>query len=156
MMRTWIGVSIALFAAQFPGLNALGADTVSAKPASMGDVIAAAKPADWRPLDPQRTLYMELDAGRVIIELAPDFAPRHVANILALVREHYFDGLAFIRSQDNYVVQWGDPDGTRAIHSAKKTLPAEFARPAKGIAFTRLPDADAFASQVGFADGFAA
>jgi peptidylprolyl isomerase len=99
---------------------------------------------------------MELDSGRVVMELAPEFAPRHVANILALVREGYFDGLAFMRSQENYVVQWGDADGKRAIRTAKKTLPAEFARSAKGLAFTRLPDADTFAPQVGLSDGFAA
>jgi peptidylprolyl isomerase len=125
------------------------------KPPTVSSVIAASKPGDWRPLDPQRTLYMDLDAGRVIIELAPEFAPHHVANILALVREHYFDGLAFMRSQDNYVVQWGDAEGKREIRTAKKTLPAEFARPAKGLPFTRLPDADTFAPQVGFSDGFA-
>jgi peptidylprolyl isomerase len=134
----------------------LAAAATQSKPLTVSDVIAAAKPGDWRPLDPQRTLYMELDAGRVIIELAPAFAPRHVANILALVREHYFDGLAFMRSQDNYVVQWGDADGKREIHTAKKTLAAEFARPAKDLAFTRLPDPDTFAPQVGFSDGFAA
>jgi peptidylprolyl isomerase len=135
---------------------ALAAQATESKPLTVSNVIAASKAADWRPLDPQRTLYMELDAGRVIMELAPEFAPRHVANILALVREHYFDGLAFMRSQDNYVVQWGDADGKREIHTAKKTLAAEFARPAKGLEFTRLPDVDTFAPQVGFSDGFAA
>lgn len=123
---------------------------------TMADILAASKPSDWRPLDPQRTLYMELDSGRVVIELAPQFAPRHVANILALVRERYFDGLAFMRAQDNYVVQWGDADGKREIHTAKKTLKAEFARSAQGLAFVRLPDADTFAPQAGFSDGFAA
>jgi peptidylprolyl isomerase len=136
------------------GSAVLAGDTGKA-PATMAEVLAASKPADWRPLDPQRTLYMDLDAGRVIIELAPDFAPHHVANLLALVREHYFDGLAFMRSQDNYVVQWGDADGKREIHSASKTLHAEFERPAKGLAFTALPDPDTFAPQVGFSNGFA-
>jgi peptidylprolyl isomerase len=125
------------------------------KPLTMADIIAASAVADWRPLDPQRTLYLELASGRVVIELAPAFAPRHVANIVALVREGYFDGLAFMRAQDNYVVQWGDADGKRQIHSASKTLPAEFARPAQGLPFTRLPDADTYAPQVGFSDGFA-
>jgi peptidylprolyl isomerase len=125
------------------------------KPLTVSKVIEASKPGDWRPLDPQLTLYMELDAGRVVIELAPEFAPRHVANILALVRERYFDGLAFMRSQDNYVVQWGDADGKRAIHTAKKTLAAEFTRSANGLPFTRLPDVDTFAPQVGFSNGFA-
>jgi len=138
-------------------LLALAADTVAANPVTMADVLAASKSSDWRALDPQRTLYMDLPAGRVIIELAPEFAPRHVANVLALVRAHYFDGLAIIRSQDNYVVQWGDPDSKREIPgTAKKTLQAEFGRPAKGVALTRLPDADTFAPQVGFVDGFAA
>jgi len=123
--------------------------------ASMADVLAASKPSDWRPLDPARTLYLELESGRVIIELAPQFAPNHVANILKLVREGYFNGLAFMRSQDNYVVQWGDADSKRAIRTAKKALAAEFARPAQGLPFTQLPDPDSYAPQVGFSEGFA-
>jgi len=123
--------------------------------ASMADVLAASKPSDWRPLDPARTLYLELESGRVIIELAPQFAPNHVANLLKLVREGYFDGLAFMRSQDNYVVQWGDADSKRAIRTAKKALAAEFARPAQGLPFTQLPDPDSYAPQVGFSEGFA-
>jgi len=123
--------------------------------ASMADVLAASKPSDWRPLDPARTLYLELESGRVIIELAPQFAPNHVANILKLVREGYFNGLAFMRSQDNYVVQWGDADSKRAIRTAKKTLAAEFARPAQGLPFTQLPDPDSYVLQVGFSEGFA-
>ena len=92
----------------------------------------------------------------MIIELAPEFAPRHVANILALVREGYFNGLAIMRVQDNYVVQWGDAEGTREIRTAKKTLDAEFDRPAKGLPFTALPDPDTYAGQTGFSHGFAA
>ena len=68
--------------------------------------------------------------SRVVIELAPQFAPSHVANILALVREQYFDGLAIMRVQDNYVVQWGDADGKRPLRTAKKTLAPEFDRSA--------------------------
>jgi cyclophilin family peptidyl-prolyl cis-trans isomerase len=123
---------------------------------SVAEVLAASTASDWRPLDPRRTLYVDLESGRVIIELAPQFAPNHTANIVALVREGYFDGLGFMRSQDNYVVQWGDADGKRVVRTAKKTLPAEFARPAKGLPFTRLPDPDSYAPQVGYSDGFAA
>src|SRR5215813_2572777 len=79
-------------------------------PLTMADVLAASKPADWRAPDPENTLYLELTNGRVIIELAPAFASNHVANVKALAREHYFDGLAIIRCQDNYVTQWGDPE----------------------------------------------
>lgn len=120
----------------------------------MAEVLADSKPDDWRALDPQRTLYVELESGRVVIELAPQFAPNHVANIVALVREQYFDGLAIMRAQDNYVVQWGDADGKRQIRTAKKTLAAEFDRPAKGLSFAPLPDADTYAPQVGLSDGF--
>ena len=48
-----------------------------------------------------------MDKGRVVIELAPDFAPKNVENIKKLVREGYFDGLAMIRSQDNYTLRSG-------------------------------------------------
>src|SRR5208282_1545487 len=64
------------------------------------EIIAASQPSDWRNLDPEHTLYLELPAGRVIIELAPAFAPHTVANIETLVKEHYFDGVAVIRAQD--------------------------------------------------------
>ena len=50
---------------------------------TMAEVLAASKPADWRPLDPANTLYVEWDAGRVVIELAPEFAPGTIATELA-------------------------------------------------------------------------
>jgi peptidylprolyl isomerase len=123
---------------------------------TMADVIAASKPSDWRSLDPENTLYMEIPTGRVVIELAPQFAPQHAANVRALVREGFFDGLAIIRSQDNYVVQWGDPDDKRQPVKAKATIPAEFTRSAQGLKFTALPDPDTYAAQTGFVDGFPA
>jgi peptidylprolyl isomerase len=128
----------------------------------MADVLAASKPADWRPLDLENTLLLDLPSGRVIIELAPVFAPRHVSNLKALVREGYFDGLTVVRVQDNYVAQWGDPDAAdaakqRPIKSAKRSLPAEFTVAAPpGLAFTRLPDPDGYAPEVGFSGGFPA
>ena len=84
------------------------------KPLTSAEVLAASSAADWRPLDPQNTLYMELSGGRVVIELTPQFAPHHVANVVALAHGKYFDGLAIVRAQDNYVVQWGDPAGPQA------------------------------------------
>src|SRR5690606_14007664 len=74
------------------------------------EILDQSPPADWRPLDPENTLYMELPQGRVILELAPHFAPNHAANIRALTRAGYFDNSAILRSQDNYVVQWGRDD----------------------------------------------
>ncbi len=134
----------------------LGQEPAHAAGRTMDDVLAAAKPADWRPIDPANTLYMDIPAGRVIIELAPQFSPQHADNIRALVREGYFDGLAITRAQDNFVVQWNDPKNARTPRIAKRTLPAEFTRPAKGLAFTVLPDPDTYAPQTGFVDGFPA
>jgi peptidylprolyl isomerase len=120
----------------------------------MSDILAAARPEDFRTPEPESTLYLELGSGRVVLELAPEFAPKHVANVKALVREGYFDGTAIVRVQDNYVVQWSDPDGKRELRTAQRTLPAEFERRAAGVPFARLPDADTYASEVGFSDGF--
>src|SRR5262247_3257032 len=103
-MKTIIGTGLALAAVALV-FDAAAAPTGK----TMADVLAASKPSDWRTLDPENTLYMELAGGRVIIELAPEFAPLHVANVRTLVRGKYFDGLAIMRSQDNFVVQWGDP-----------------------------------------------
>jgi peptidylprolyl isomerase len=141
------------------------ADPPAKKPLTMADVLAAATPGDWHALDPQTTVYLDLKSGRVVIELAPMFAPNHVANIKALVHENYFDGLAILRSQDNYVVQWGDPhadartndkDQPRPIKTAKRTLAAEFTIAlSDSIPFVRLPDGDGYAAQVGFSNDFA-
>lgn len=132
----------------------------SAKAKSMQELLDASKPSDWRALDPANTLYLELATGRVVIELAPGFAPAHVANIRTLAHEHYWDGLSINRSQDNFVVQWGDPaegDAQRkSIGSAKSHLPAEFTRASAGSTFVRLPDSDGWAPQVGFSAGFPA
>ena len=121
------------------------------------EVVAAAGPGDWRTPDPANTVYLQLATGRVVIELASDFAPQHAENIKTLVREGYFDGLAVIRSQDNFVVQWGDAEGKRPLKSARSSVPPEFTV-AKGMSlpFTRLPDADGYAPEVGFSGGFPA
>jgi peptidylprolyl isomerase len=137
----------------------LAIDAAAAAGKTMADVLAASKPSDWRTPDPENTLYMELAGGRVVIELAPEFAPLHVANIRTLVRSKYFDGLSIVRSQDNFVVQWGDPadaDHKKPLGEAKNRVPAEFARGAAGLKFVALPDPDTFAAQTGFVSGFPA
>jgi peptidylprolyl isomerase len=132
-----------------------------AKAPTSAEVLAASAPSDWRALDPENTLYLELPAGRVVMELAPAFAPNHADNIKALVREHYFDDLFVVRVQDNYVVQWGDPDEDpktqRAIRTARRSLPPEFTHAlAPEVPFTVLRDGDNYAPEVGHAGGFAA
>jgi peptidylprolyl isomerase len=124
------------------------------KPITAAEILASSAPADWRPLDPQNTLYVELSGGRVIIELMPLFAPRTVANVEALTRANYFDGLPIVRAQDNYVVQWDDPEGRKPVGAAQRTVPAEFERPLRGLSVTKLPDPDTYAPEVGFLEGF--
>lgn len=140
--------------------SALGADVAKSKALTMAGALASSKPSDWRMPDPENTLYVELQSGRVVIELAPIFAPAHVANVKALAREHYYDGLAVLRVQDNYVAQWGDPEAekpasARKIQRAKRTLPGEFDRSIEtSLPFTRLLDGDVYAPEVGFINGF--
>lgn len=145
-------------------LLAHGAQVLAAKPRSSAptrssaDILDASAPGDWHTPPPEHTLYLETARGRTIIELAPAFAPQHVANIEALVREHYFDGLAIVRVQDNYVVQWGDPapedQPHKPIRQARQQLPAEFTRPLAGLPFTKLADGDVYAPQVGWSGDF--
>ena len=78
-----LSVSLAAWAAP-PSPATREPAAVTTHPLTSADVIAGTTAADWRPLDPRNTLYVELPAGRVVIEMAPQFAPRHVANIEAL------------------------------------------------------------------------
>ena len=144
-----------------PGLARAPAPAPAASPLLPGQkptaaqALALSKPSEWRALDPENSLYLELAAGRVVIELAPAFAPSHVANVKALAREGYFDGLAVLRSQDNYVAQWGDPTEKRPMKTGKPKLPAEFTAPLDPkLAFTRLSDGDLYAPVVGHSLGF--
>jgi peptidylprolyl isomerase len=123
---------------------------------SVAELLEAAPASDWRRPDPENTLYMDLASGRVVIELAPAFAPKTVENIRTLVRQKYFDGLAVVRVQDNFVAQWGDADDKRELGSARKTIPPEFTRSAAGLAFSALPDPDTYAPQTGFVGEFPA
>ncbi len=122
------------------------------KPLTMAELMASTKPADWRQPNPESTLYLSLATGKVVIELNPQFAPRHVANIVKLARAHWYDGLAVVRVQDNFVAQWGDPLNSKP-EVGEKRLPAEFTRTAADLPFVRLPDPDTYAREVGFAAG---
>lgn len=143
-------------------LSCLAPSLAPAAPAyrSPQQILDAAPDQDWRTPDPADLLYMDLPAGRVIIELAPQFAPRHVANIRTLAQEHFWDGTSVYRVQDNFVAQFGDaaaddPARARSLGSASRRLPAEFDRAAAGLAITPLPDRDGWAARSGFVDGFA-
>lgn len=132
------------------------------KPPTTAAILEESKPTEWRALDPENTIYLELAGGRVVMELAPAFAPKHVANIKTLAREGYYDGLAFMRSQDNYVVQWGDPAGDakekqRPMKNGQAALKSEFDRAwSKDLSFTPLGNVDGYSPEGGFSSGFPA
>jgi peptidylprolyl isomerase len=136
------------------GFFTAGANGAPAKGLSMPEILAASKPGDWRTPNPEDILYVDLPAGRVVIELAPAFAPLHAVNIKKLVRAHFFDSLGLIRVQDNYVAQWGDPDNRHPIPAGLDKTAPEFDAPLpKDMAFTKLPDGDVYAPEVGFSNG---
>jgi cyclophilin family peptidyl-prolyl cis-trans isomerase len=163
MHRRHLAIALTV-ATSLLALSASAADKSKPTP-SPKELLTASKPSEWRRPDPQNLVYMQLPTGRVVIELAPDFTPLHAANIRTLVREHYFDGLAIIRVQDNFVTQWGDPNDDdngdkskiRPLGKASKTLPPEYTRPIDPkLQWTPLPDGDVYAPQVGFSEVFPA
>lgn len=100
-------------------------------------------------LDPENTLYLDLEYGRVVIEMRPDLAPNHVARIKELVRQKFYDGVVFHRVIDGFMAQTGDPTGTGRGGSGKK-LKAEFTREphVRGtVSMARAADPDSADSQ---------
>ena len=160
-MRILIALAaLALAACQLPP-----ASTASAIPPppegntpSPAEVVAASRSAEWRALDPENTLYMDFPEGRVVIEMAPQFAPSHVANVKALSREGFFTNGAVTRVQDNFVTQWAQAaDPARPPKVGVEKLNAEFTLPRAAIAnFDTLPDPDTYADEIGFINGMTA
>jgi cyclophilin family peptidyl-prolyl cis-trans isomerase len=132
---------------------------VPAKPTmTEADIVKGSQPSDWRPLDASNTMLMDVKGTQVIIELAPRFAPQHVANIKALARNGFYAKTSIVRVQDNYVTQWADPndeDKEKALSlgDARTQLPAEFAIPFKGLPLQRSRDRDDWAPVTGWLDG---
>ena len=125
---------------------------------------AADDAGDWRKVDPDNLVLIDTKYGETAVELAPSFAPRHVERMRALIRAHFFDGLAFYRVIEGFVAQGGAGEDTAStkdkpadpeIEKKWPKLKAEFERPvAGGARFTPLGSPDLFARQVGHVDGF--
>lgn len=95
--------------------------------------------------DPENTLYLDLKDGRVVIEMFPNKAPKHVAQIKQLTRQGFYNGIVFHRVIDGFMAQTGDPTGTGTGGSDLPDLPAEFnnenfGRGAVGMARTNDPN----------------
>jgi peptidylprolyl isomerase len=125
------------------------------------EIIAHSAAADWRPIDPENLLVMDLaDAnglpgGRVIIELAPAFAPIHVANMRRFARAGWWNAATIYRVQDNYVAQWGNGDAQVAMpEGVVASPPAEYERSTSGLAIRPLGFPDSYAPMVGHVGGW--
>ena len=132
-----------------------GAQTTLGPPRTADEVIAQAPAADWLVIPPEQMLVADTAKGRIVIALAPEMAQATVANVIALANAHWYDGISFIRSQDDYVAQWGDGDNVKPV-PGPTSLKAEFDRDAAGMSFVPLPDRDTYAAEVGFAGTFPA
>ena len=115
----------------------------------------------FRTVDPQNLVLIDTRYGEVVVELAPQFAPKHAERLRTLIRAHFYDGKSFYRVVDGFVAQGGAGEGTAATGGAKidaltkqwPPLKAEFDAPIGGT-FTPLGSPDLFAAEVGHIDGF--
>ena len=106
----------------------------------IADTVRAAGPNSTNVVD------MDLKYGRVVIQMRPDLAPKNVAQIETLVRQHFYDGTPLCRVIAGFMAQGGDPTGTGTGGSSLPDLPAEFTDRAKflrgtvGMARTNDPN----------------
>jgi peptidylprolyl isomerase len=78
--------------------------------------------------DPENTVYLDLEWGRVTIALRPDLAPGHCKRVKELARDGFYDGIVFHRVIDGFMAQTGDPTGTGMGGSDRGNLKAEFSK----------------------------
>jgi peptidylprolyl isomerase len=120
------------------------------------DIVDAAPASVWRAIPDDDLLVIDMQSGgRVVIQLAPSFAPVHVANIKAFARSDHWSGAGVYRVQDNYVAQWGNADTEKpSPKGVNDKPPAEYWRPLKGLQVTPLGFPDSYAPAAGFSGGW--
>ena len=135
---------------------AVQAAAPSAPPKTPAELVAAAPANAWRPIPADDLMVITLkNGGQVIVQLAPAFAPVHVANIQTLARANYWDGAAIYRVQDNYVAQWGSGESEKPFPAGfVANPPAEYHRPLAGLQVRELPYPDAYEPKAGYALGW--
>ncbi|PAJ72117.1 peptidyl-prolyl cis-trans isomerase [Pseudoalteromonas sp. NBT06-2] len=134
---------------------ASASNKIDEKVASPADIIKNAPTSDWRKLNPENTLYLELVEGTVVIELNPELAPGHVDNIKLLAREGFYKNLNVYRFVEGFVAQGGDAKETRKPQVGKSAIKAEFYKITKSAqTITLVDDKDGYASRTGFLNGF--
>ena len=130
--------------------------TPPGKPKTPTEIVAEAPASAWLPIAAEDLLVMQMgNGGRVVIQLAPAFAPVHVANIRGLARATWWDKAAIYRVQDNYVVQWGKNESEDPLPKGViEKPPEEYARPLSGLPVHPLGYPDAYAPLAGYALGW--
>ncbi|WP_206486127.1 peptidylprolyl isomerase [Thalassotalea sp. G2M2-11] len=116
---------------------------------------AQATSSVWREVKPENMVLMTLPHGKVVIELAPQFAPNHVERFKSLVSKGFYDGTEFYRVIDGFVAQGGPKDGSAKDKSVSPLAIEGDFTPEKNWSFTLVQDKDMFAPQTGFKAGFA-
>lgn len=147
MVRNW------LFCAAFLAAGPSAAFAAKELPPNPVQKIVDAADSEWRPVDPENLVVVDLPAGPIYIELRPDIAPQHVQQIKTLVRRGFYDGLTFHRVIEGFVAQGGDPKGDGTGGSDLPNIPAEFARDAKDVTNFTTIGRDRLAARVGLIDG---
>ena len=122
----------------------------------------------WNTLDPENTVYLQLQEGTVVIELNPTFAPKTVERFKELLEEQFYRGMSFYRVIDGFVAQGGDEsdiDGSELTQTLKaefeinwplKPKDKEAAKDWQPMSWTPVQKDDMFAPYTGFIDGFPA
>lgn len=122
-------------------------------PPNPAQKIVDAGDSEWRAVDLENLIVVDLPAGPLYIELRPDLAPNHVAQIKTLVRKGFYDGLVFHRVIEGFVAQGGDPKGDGTGGSDLPDIKAEFARDSKDVTNFTAIGRDRIAARVGLIDG---
>ena len=139
--------------------TAASAQTAAPAPpkfATPTSVVAESKPGEWQAIPADDLMVIDLKNGqRIVVQLAPLFAPVHVANIRALAKSGYWQGAAIYRVQDNYVAQWGNNDSEKPLPpGVVKKPPAEYHRALRGLRITPLGSRDSYSPAVGYVKGW--
>lgn len=119
-------------------------------------VVAESRAGEWQTIPADDLMVIDLkDDRRIVVQLAPMFAPVHVANIRALAKSGYWQGAAIYRVQDNYVAQWGNNESDKPLPpGVVKKPPAEYHRTLRGLRITPLGSSDSYAPAVGYTAGW--
>ena len=125
------------------------------KPQSPNEIIESAPDDHWRKPKPENLLYIELETGRIIIELAPQFAPGHVTNIKLLAKEGFYNNASFYRVINGFVAQGGVGKNKRIPNKGKIAIVAELNKSIDDqFKYMEISGPDGYAEYTGFKSGF--